>query len=81
MAELLVAELQKERDEAGSFEDHVAARLRRFSARQRAKACLEIDRILYDIEFPNEPVHPQPLSYPPQHLSYPPNHQGHDYTL
>ena len=79
--ELLVAELQKEHDEAGSFGDHVAARLRRFSARQRAKACLEIDRILYDIEFPNEPVHPQPLSYPPQHLSYPPNHQGHDYTL
>ena len=39
---------------------------------------LIIDRILYDIEFPNEPVHPQPLSYPPQHLSYPPNHQGHD---
>ena len=76
--ELLVAELQIERDEAGSFGDHVAARLRRFSARQRAKACLEIDRIL---EFPNEPVHPQPLSNPPQHLSYPPNHQGHDYTL
>ena len=66
--ELLVAELQKERDEAGTFGDHVAARLRRFSARQRAKACLEIDRILYDIEFPNEPVYPQPLSYPPQHL-------------
>ena len=41
---------------------------------------LHLEKGLPD-RYRNEPVHPQPLSYPPQHLSYPLNHQGHDYTL
>ena len=50
---LLVSKIQKmssERDESSAFGDHVAAKLRKFSHHQRARACMEIDRVLYDIE-------------------------------
>lgn len=64
--EYLIAELSKtsERDEATSFGDHVAARLRSFSAEQRARACLEIDKVLYDVQFPSQLPQP-PYPYPP----------------
>ena len=76
--ELLISELGRTaaRDEACSFGDHVAARLRGFSAQQRARACLEIDRVLYDIEFPNEPIISQLPSYP----QYPPHPHHHPYS-
>ena len=51
-----IEKLSAEQDEASSFGEHVASRLRVFTLRQRARACLETDRVLFDIEFPNEPV-------------------------
>ena len=42
-------------DEAGSFGEHVASRLRHFTNRQRAIACIEINKLLLKIEFPNDP--------------------------
>ena len=59
-----ISKLASERDEAGSFGEHVGARLRSFTPRQRALACLEIDKVLFNVEFPiNAPV-------PPTHTPY-----------
>ena len=41
-------------DEASSFGQHVAFCLRRLSDRQRALACIEIDKALFNIEFPDD---------------------------
>ena len=38
-----ISKLPSQQDEAGSFGEHVATRLRSFTPRQRALACLEID--------------------------------------
>ena len=67
--ELLVLQIEKltsERDEASSFGEHVASRLQQFTPIQRARACMEIDKVLYDIQFPNEPV----FTPPPANMSY-----------
>ena len=57
-----ISKLASERDEAGSFGEHVGARLRSFTPRQRALACLEI--VFFYVEFPiNAPV-------PPTHTPY-----------
>ena len=39
-------------DEAAAFGNHIAARLRTFSPRQYAMACVDIEKILFDIQFP-----------------------------
>ena len=77
--ELLVEKLTSHQDEASSFGEHVAARLRGFTARQRAMACLEIDRVLLNIEFPPEVhvPHPQNTSYIPPSL-FPIQNPSHD---
>ena len=49
-----VQKLTNEQDEANSFGEHVAARLRTFTPRQRALACVQIDCVLFDTEFPND---------------------------
>ena len=59
-----ISKLASERDEAGSFGEHVGARLRSFTPRQRALTSLEIDNVLFNVEFPiNAPV-------PPTHTPY-----------
>lgn len=60
-----LTKVTSEKDEADSFGEHVAARLRSFTPRQRALACLEIDKVLFNIEFP-PPIPPTSVaSIPP----------------
>ena len=47
-------------DEEEFFGRHVAATLRRFSLRQRAQAKMRIQRVLTDVEFPDEPSEATP---------------------
>ena len=58
-------------DEAGSFGEHVVSSLRRFTNRQRAIACIEINKLLFKIEFPNDPYfnpHPAVIQLYVEHL-------------
>ena len=41
-------------DEAGHFGHQIAATLRRFSPRQMAQAKLQIEQVLFNIEFPSD---------------------------
>ena len=70
---LLVDKLMSERDEASSFGEHVAACLQSFTPRQRAIACLEIDKVLLSIEFLHEVPFP-----PPQNMSFIPSLLNHN---
>ena len=56
--------LTAERDEASSFGEHVASRLKGFTPRERALACLEIDKVLLNIEFPNDIPFSSPHNVP-----------------
>ena len=57
-------------DEAAAFGNHIAARLRTFTPRQYAMACLEIEKVLFNIQFP-----------PTQTCSATPEHTPDDYTF
>ena len=51
-------------DEAAAFGNHVAGRLRTFTPRQYAIACLQIEKILVDTQFPhNDPYSQTPSDY------------------
>lgn len=71
----LLSELAKSSapDECRSFGDHVAARLKTFSAQQRARACIEIDKVLYEIQYSSQ----QPVPSYPLYNTYP-THQAYD---
>lgn len=47
--------IQQPQDGEAIFGDHVASRLRQFTARQKAIAYIEIDRLLLKIQYPNDP--------------------------
>lgn len=59
----------KDEDAASAFGRHVSSRLRRLTPRQNAIACLEINKLLLNIEFPNEPQFPPPSSFTQSQLS------------
>ena len=71
-----LTEPRDQSDAEDMFGLHVAAVLKTLSPQQRALSKFEIDRLLYNIQFPNTtpaPSHPpQAHSYPPMAHLYPP---------
>ena len=78
----------EKQDEEGAFGENVASRLRKFSSRQKAIAYVEINKLLLNIQFPNDPYfipsHAIPLSsssqlpYPTPSQHSPSQHAPHD---
>ena len=62
----------EDQDEATAFGNHVAARLKSFTPRQYAIACLQIEKVLVNVQFPQSHDHDPFLtcSVPPQHTSH-----------
>ena len=44
---------KQQKDEESLYADHIAAILRRFTPRQKALARVQIDQVLFNIEFPS----------------------------
>ena len=61
----------QDQDDAVAFGNHVATRLRTFTPRQYVIACLQIEKVLVDIQFPPSHDHDpySTSSVPPQHTS------------
>ena len=68
----------KDVDEAEVFGKHVAARRRTFNPRQYAMACLQIEKVLVDVQFPPTQDHthasystsPVPSQHPSGYYNY-----------
>lgn len=73
-------------DEAAAFGSHVASRLRGFSKHQMAIACVEIEKVLLNIEFPSphpsqySSFHNIPQQIPPTH-THPDTDNIYDYDI
>ena len=56
-------DLHKEQNGETAFGEHVAASLQLMTPRQRASARVEIDKVLLNIQFPEEPYTPNDPYY------------------